>query len=92
LLKVKKTDGEIVDTLYTAALARLPAEAERNLAIKYLSGAKVREEGCRDLVWALINTKEFLTLHSAKVTPELVQEINQTVDKVWGKGTSEPRP
>ncbi len=69
-----QTDGEKVRELYTWAYAREPDEKEMQLATAYLDkyGKKSSDEkgnpatkrqAYEDMVWALINTKEFLFNH-----------------------------
>jgi hypothetical protein len=60
LLKVDKSDAEIVEELYLAALARLPTDAEREAATTYVAKAKDRRAGLEDVAWGLVNAKEFL--------------------------------
>jgi hypothetical protein len=55
-----KSDREIVDELYLAALSRLPGEADVRLAEEYLAGPGERQEKLQDLLWALINSPAFL--------------------------------
>lgn len=52
------TDDQIIDELYLATGARLPAPAERSVARRTLSGDRTR--GTEDLMWALLNSPEFL--------------------------------
>jgi RNA polymerase sigma factor (sigma-70 family) len=63
LVKAKKCDADAVDALYLAVLLRLPSEKERATLVAHLRCAKDREEGLRDVTWALVNSKEFLQLH-----------------------------
>jgi len=60
LLKADKSDAEIVEELYLAALARLPTDAEREAAKAHIGKAKDRRSGLEDLAWGLVNAKEFL--------------------------------
>lgn len=60
LLKADKSDTEIVEELYLAALARLPTDSERAAAKAYLAKVKDRRAGLEDLAWGLVNAKEFL--------------------------------
>jgi hypothetical protein len=57
-----KSDEEIVDELYLAALSRLPTQEERLRGFTYLStGAKGSR--VQDLLWALFNSKAFLYIY-----------------------------
>jgi len=51
---------EIVAELYLAALSRLPSEAELTTSRELLSEAKSPGEYYQDLLWALMNSKQFL--------------------------------
>jgi len=55
----QKSDREIVETLYLAALSRLPTQGELQTALVLCAEAPTREEGFEDLLWALINCAEF---------------------------------
>jgi hypothetical protein len=58
------SDGALLEELYLAAFARPPEEGERKAALAYLnSGRRPRSEGAEDLLWALLNTVEFLYNH-----------------------------
>lgn len=51
---------ELVRLAYLRTLSRPPEEREAELALKHLQEAPDLVAGTRDLLWALINTKEFL--------------------------------
>jgi hypothetical protein len=53
----------LLDELYLAALARYPSAKEREAATAYLAKTADRKEAIRDLVWAIVNTQEFLFQH-----------------------------
>ncbi len=54
----------VIGDLYLAALSRQPRESELQTATKYLAGKPdQRREAFEDLVWAIINSKEFLFNH-----------------------------
>ena len=55
-------DDKLVEELYLAALCRQPRESERKTATDYLK-AMDRRQAIRDLVWAVLNTQEFLLQH-----------------------------
>src|SRR5712691_672508 len=66
LLAFKSADGkpkpheEIVRDLYLAALCRQPTDAELAASQKFLEQAGSPKECYEDLLWALINSKQFL--------------------------------
>jgi hypothetical protein len=60
LLAAGKSNAEIVDEFYLAALCRPPTATERQAALAILSRAKDRRAALEDLVWGLVNAKEFL--------------------------------
>lgn len=63
MLAAKKTDEEIITSLYLAALARKPAAAELDAAKKHIAAGKSRKEALEDVGWAILNSKEFLFQH-----------------------------
>ena len=63
LAKSKMADADLVDELFLSALARLPKASEKEAAVKHLSAAKTRAEAVTDLLWALVNTREFILNH-----------------------------
>jgi hypothetical protein len=63
LLADKKSDEEVVEELFLATLSRFPKEAEKRQALEHIQGKKDRQAGFADVVWALINTREFILNH-----------------------------
>ncbi|MBM4049065.1 MAG: DUF1553 domain-containing protein, partial [Planctomycetes bacterium] len=64
LLKDRKSDAEIADELYLAALSRPPSAGEAQKVTAHLAkDEKARRQAAEDLMWALLNTKEFLFNH-----------------------------
>ncbi|MBI1830747.1 MAG: DUF1553 domain-containing protein [Planctomycetes bacterium] len=59
LLAEKRSDREILDELFMTAFARLPTDEARRSAAAHLAKAKNRREAFEDIVWAIVNTKEF---------------------------------
>ncbi len=56
--------GGLIDSLYLTILSRYPTADERTIAQNYLGGEKSNTgQAVNDLVWALVNTKEFLYRH-----------------------------
>jgi hypothetical protein len=60
LLAAHKTDAEVVEEFYLAALTRPPSPGERRAATERLGKARDRRAAVEDFVWALVNAKEFL--------------------------------
>lgn len=57
------SDNEIVEELFLRSLSRLPDEAERKVALKYIESTSPKSQAIADLMWSLINTREFATNH-----------------------------
>ncbi|MEK7676207.1 MAG: DUF1549 domain-containing protein [Verrucomicrobiota bacterium] len=61
LLKASQSDAAIIDEVYLAALSRLPEEDEKQKVLDYVAKNKAaRAQAIGDLVWAVLNTKEFV--------------------------------
>jgi hypothetical protein len=60
LVNAKKPHDEIVDELYLAALSRLPTDDERQASRELLAETTSPAEFYQDLLWALMNSKQFL--------------------------------
>jgi hypothetical protein len=63
LLKAKKDAAEIVEELYLVTLSRRPRPEEADRARHWISQAPSPREGLQDLLWALLNSREFLFNH-----------------------------
>ena len=63
LLAAKTSDARIVDELFLATLSRLPDAGEKTTALERVSAASDREAGLVDVLWALVNTREFILNH-----------------------------
>jgi len=63
LMAEKKTDLEILDGLYLAALSRLPTDAERSPAMAHVAKGMDKRKAWEDVMWAVLNTREFLFRH-----------------------------
>jgi hypothetical protein len=64
LAKLKKTDAEIVTELYLWCIARSPTAKELKLGTEFLSEAGAdRTAALQDLMWALLNSRDFLLAH-----------------------------
>ena len=60
LLEDKASDEEIITEFYLAALARYPAPQETKAVSERLRQAMDDRAAAEDLLWAVVNTKEFL--------------------------------
>jgi hypothetical protein len=50
----------MLDEFYLAALSRRPTETEAKKLLAYVGDAKDRRAAWEDVLWALLNSKEFL--------------------------------
>lgn len=60
LAKDSKPSDEIVDEIFLRTFSRLPRPEERAEAVSLLDTAKEKQPAIEDLVWTLMNSKEFL--------------------------------
>jgi hypothetical protein len=60
LLEAGRSDAEVVQQLYLAAFSRLPTAAELQAAADYIASEKDRRRVLEDILWSLLNAKEFL--------------------------------
>ena len=63
MVKEGASNSDILRVLYLLAYSRPPNAQEFKTALDYLSVATDRLEGLEDLVWTIINSKEFLFQH-----------------------------
>jgi hypothetical protein len=60
LFKAKKPLPEVVDELYLVTLSRPPRAEELARSLEWIRQAPTPREGAQDLLWALLNSREFL--------------------------------
>lgn len=60
LAKSESTNEQIVDELFLRTFSRLPTEEERADAAAHLASNENRRQTTEDLLWTLLNSKEFL--------------------------------
>ncbi len=63
LIKSQKSDDEIVEELFLAALGRRPRADEKQVLAAQQGKGDPREEVMADVLWALVNSKEFSFNH-----------------------------
>src|SRR5207249_349807 len=61
MVRDARSDKEKVEELFVWAFARRPTEAQMNIALANIqSNAKNRQLAYENIIWALVNTKEFI--------------------------------
>ena len=63
LLTGKASDDDMLSELYHAALARPPFPEEKEKALAHVKARADKRKAWEDVLWALINTREFLFRH-----------------------------
>ncbi len=63
LAAAKAADQEVVDELYLATLGRFPRTEEREAVMRYAASITDRSGAWQDLLWTLLNTREFMFNH-----------------------------
>lgn len=63
LVKEKKSSEAVIEELYLASLGRKPDAVETKSATESMSQAANIREGAEDLLWALLNCREFQFNH-----------------------------
>ncbi len=60
LLAAGRSDSEILEELYLAALCRRPSAGERKAALSLIRRGGERRAALEDVLWGVVNAKEFL--------------------------------
>jgi len=63
LLAAKKSDAEILTELYLSTVAREPLPSESAAALGHVNKQTDKRKAWEDVLWALLNTREFLFRH-----------------------------
>jgi Protein of unknown function (DUF1553)/Protein of unknown function (DUF1549) len=63
MLTAKTSNDEMLNELFYAALARAPFDDEKKIALGHVAKGTDKRKAWEDVVWALINTREFLFRH-----------------------------
>jgi hypothetical protein len=63
MFEAKKPIPEMVEELYLAAFARLPSDAEKTKSIAYIESSADQRRAAEDLLWSLLNSREFMFNH-----------------------------
>ncbi len=64
LVNKKLADPELIQEIYLWSLARRPTESEQRVSIDFLKSYGARRlEAVQDMMWALLNSRDFLLVH-----------------------------
>jgi len=63
LVKEIKDDQKLVEELYLSVLTRLPSADELSKSLAYVKSASSRTTGMQDVLWSLLNLREFVFVH-----------------------------
>ncbi len=63
LLKTKKSQEQMIEELYLVTVSRVPSQDEIERAQRWIREAPTPREGLHDLLWTLLNSREFLFNH-----------------------------
>ena len=55
--------SDLIEQVWLRSVGRRPTSADRDRALKHLAETPSVAEGIRDLLWAMVNSKEFLLNH-----------------------------
>ena len=61
--KERRPLKDLVEELYLSSLSRLPSSDELTASTKYLDGESDKRQAVEDLLWTLLNSKEFMFNH-----------------------------
>jgi hypothetical protein len=63
LIADKKTDAEAIEEIFLGAVSLRPSAAEAAKATAYITAQENRQQALEDVLWTLLNTKEFMFVH-----------------------------
>ena len=55
--------GALVEEMYLAAYCRLPEEVEKQNLAEYIASSEDKRAALEDVMWTILNSKEFITQH-----------------------------
>ncbi|MBL7650166.1 MAG: hypothetical protein JNK74_28710, partial [Candidatus Hydrogenedentes bacterium] len=58
-----KPDAEVLDEMFLSTLSRYPSPQEKDRLLTRVARASARRETWEDLLWAILNSKEFVFNH-----------------------------
>jgi hypothetical protein len=63
LVNTSLKPDDAIEEIYIGCLSRWPTEKEKKAALYYLQNAPSIREGYEDLMWAILNSREFIFNH-----------------------------
>jgi hypothetical protein len=63
LLRTIADDRQLVTELYLTALSRFPTDKELEIQLAHVASAASRADGMKDVLWSLLNVREFVFIH-----------------------------
>jgi hypothetical protein len=63
LMKARKPMKDAIEELYLAAYGRFPRPEELTLTLGHVEGLQNKQQGLEDVLWTILNTKEFMFNH-----------------------------
>ena len=63
LMTDKKPIPEMIDSIYLSAYARRPSDQELSTTVGYVEAQENKQQALEDVLWTVINSKEFLFNH-----------------------------
>jgi hypothetical protein len=63
MVTANKTDEELIEELFLATVSRFPTRDEKAKCVDHLKQTANRQNACNDILWALLNTTEFIFNH-----------------------------
>jgi hypothetical protein len=53
----------LIEELYLSTVSRYPSKQEMDSSLAFVAGAADRTAGMQDLLWSLLNLREFIFVH-----------------------------
>lgn len=63
LLKAGKPITEVIEELYLAGYSRVPRPRELDAMVKYVESQENKQQALEDVLWTIVNSKEFMFNH-----------------------------
>jgi hypothetical protein len=63
LLKSQLSPKEVIEEIFLSTLCRFPDAREIQLSLTYIEQSPTPKEGYEDLMWAILNSREFIFNH-----------------------------